>query len=69
MPRLERGVAPARAGSDALQAAADIDGVVEAASPGWRERQDYQDRAGAIYGSPQIDVLHRVCAALQRRID
>ena len=82
-PRLERGAAPARAGSGALlaagdlsgaawcaiSAAADIDGVIEAASPGWRERRDYQERARAIYGEPQIEALRRVCVDLQRRID
>ncbi len=82
VPRLERGIVPARAGSQAQQsagdlsgaawtaiaAAADIDGVVEAASPGWRERHDYQERSRTIYAEPRIDVLRGVCVDLQRMI-
>lgn len=82
VPRLERGVIPAKAGSRALQAAgdltgaawaaiaaaADIDAVVEAASPGWRERHDYQQRAQAVYGEPNIDALRSICIELQRRV-
>lgn len=82
VPRLERGVTPAKAGSVALQdagdltgatwvviaAAADIDAVVETASPGWRERHDYEQRARAIYAEPRIDALRSVCVELQRRV-
>ncbi len=82
VPRLERAVTPAKAGRDALQsagdlsgaawvaiaAAADIDNVVEAASPGWRERHDYGERARLIYGEPNIDALRSICVELQRRV-
>lgn len=82
VPRLERAVTPAKAGSDALQAAgdltgaawvaiaaaADIDNVVEAASSGWRERHDYMERARLIYGEPNIEALRSIYVELQRRV-
>ena len=82
VPRLERALIPARQGSDALaqrgdvvgavwsaiSAAAELDGLVEAASPGWRERDDYQQRASAVFGQPRVDELRRLCVALQGRI-
>ncbi len=82
VPRLDRAIAPARAGSEALSgagdvtgahwtalaAAADIDNMVEAASSGWRERRDYQERAQAVYGEPDAAALRRVCVELQRRL-
>ena len=82
VPRLERALIPARRGSDALlsqgdvvgatwcavSAAAELDGVVEAASPGWRERDDYGRRAEDVYGLPSADRLRRVCVAVQARI-
>ncbi len=82
VPRLERGVAPARLGGEALSAAGDvtgaqwtalaaaaeIDGIVETASPGWRERQDYHERSLAVYGDPDAAVLRSVCVDLQRRL-
>ena len=74
-PRLERALLPARLGSEALAnvgdltsaawtavaAAAELDGVVESASPGWRERDDYQPRAAAVFGQPDSDALRRIC--------
>ncbi|MYJ02469.1 MAG: hypothetical protein F4102_09590 [Chloroflexi bacterium] len=82
VPRLERGIAPARSGSEALSgagdltgahwtalaAAAEIDGIVEAASPGWRERTDYRERSLAVYGAPDAEALRRVSVDLQRRL-
>lgn len=83
VPRLERALIPARRGSEALSgqgdvsgavwtaisAAAEIDGVVEAASPGWRERDDYRRRSPDVYGEPQPDVLRHICVELGSRID
>ena len=82
VPRLERAIIPARRGSDALSsqgdvagavwcavsAAAELDGVVEAASPGWRERDDYGLRSLAVYGQASADGLRRVCVGVQSRI-
>ena len=82
VPRLERGIAPARRGSEALSragdvtgaqwtalaAAAEIDGIVETASPGWRERQDYRERSLAVYGEANAATLRSVCVELQRRL-
>lgn len=83
VPRLERALIPARRGSDALQAAGDsaaaawtalsaaaeLDGVVEAASPGWRERDDYRDRSTDVYGRPSSEILRRLCVEIQSRVD
>lgn len=83
VPRLERALIPARRGSDALlavgdraaaawtalSAAAELDGVVEAASPGWRERDDYRERSMDVYGRPSPQVLRRVCVEIQSRVD
>jgi len=82
VPRLERALTPARRGSDALltagdrdaaawtamSAAAELDGVVEAASPGWRERDDYRDRSESVYGRPNTTLLRHVCIELQSRV-
>ncbi len=85
MPRLERALVGARRGSASLlangdhvgaswaatAAAAELDGVVEAASPGWRERDDYGVRAGVVYGrADRMDVaaLRAVCVQVQRRV-
>ena len=82
VPRLERALAPARIASDSLigagdataaawasvAAASEIDGIVEAVSPGWRERDDYGHRAAAIYGEPNIRDLRLICTELQRKI-
>ncbi len=83
VPRLERALIPARRASaalaergdpagaawTALSAAAELDGLIEAASPGWRERDDYRRRADAVFGRPPVDVLHRVCVEAQSRIN
>lgn len=83
VPRLERTLIPARRGSDALQAAGDraaaawaalsaaaeLDGVVEAASPGWRERDDYRDRSTDVYGQPSPEILRHLCVEIQSRVD
>ena len=82
VPRLERALVPARIASDSFAAASDqagaawaavsgaaeIDAIVEAASPGWRERDDYGQRAAAIYGAPSVKELRVLCTELQRRI-
>ena len=82
LPRLERALIPARRGSEALveegdvagagwvavSAAAELDGVVEAASPGWRERDDYGRRSLELYGRPSVDALRHICVEIQRRI-
>lgn len=82
VPRLERALAPARIASDSLigvgdatgavwasmAAASEIDAIVEAVSPGWRERDDYGQRAAAIYGGPNIRDLRLICTELQRKI-
>ncbi len=83
VPRLDRALAPARRGSaslssagdasgatwTAIAAAAEFDSIVEAASPGWRERDDYQLRAADVYGSPEIRELRRVCVEVQSRVN
>ncbi|MDE2986781.1 MAG: hypothetical protein OXT70_01860 [Chloroflexota bacterium] len=83
VPRLERALIPARRGSDALlaagdsaaadwaalSAAAELDGVVEAASPGWRERDDYRGRSTDVYGRPSPEILRRLCVEIQSRVD
>jgi len=83
VPRLERVLMPARRGSDALltagdpaaaawvamSAAAELDGVVEAASPGWRERDDYRDRSTDVYGQPSPEILRHLCVEIQSRVD
>ncbi len=83
LPRLDRALDPARQGSEALlevgdasgatwtavAAAAELDAIIEAASPGWRERNDYQQRAVDVYGNPSIKELRRVCVEVQSRIN
>ena len=83
LPRLDRAHNPARQGSNALSdagdasgatwtaiaAAAELDAIIEAASPGWRERNDYQPRAVDVYGSPSIKELRRVCVEVQSRLN
>ncbi len=83
LPRLDRALDPARQGSEALlevgdvsgatwtaiSAAAELDAIIEAASPGWRERNDYQQRAVDVYGSPSITELRRVCVEVQSRVN
>ncbi len=83
LPRLDRARNPARLGSEALlevgdasgatwtaiAAAAELDAIIEAASPGWRERNDYQQRAVDVYGSPSITELRRVCVEVQSRVN
>lgn len=78
VPLLERIVVPAqrasgvlasrgdRAGAAwaALSAAAAFDGLIERASPGWRERSDYAARAAALYGEPNPDSI----TTLRRRL-
>lgn len=82
VPRLERALIPARRASEALSAAGDLsgaawavlsaaaelDGVVEAASPGWRERDDYRRRSETVYGEPTVATLRHVCVAIQSRM-
>ena len=83
LPRLDRALDPARQGSEALlevgdgsgatwtaiAASAELDAIIEAASPGWRERNDYQPRAVDVYGSPSIKELRRVCVEVQSRLN
>ena len=82
VPRLERALIPARRASDSLSesgdtvgaqwaaiaAAAELDGVIEAASPGWRERDDYWQRSIAVFGEPDVALLRRTCVGLQSRV-
>lgn len=82
MPRLERALTPAKRGSQsltaandragaawtAIAAAAELDGVIEAASPGWRERDDYQRRAAAVYGTPDAKALRRIAVQVQAKV-
>ncbi len=42
----------------ALTAAAELDRLVERAAPGWRERDDYAQRARAVYGEPNGELLN-----------
>ena len=82
VPRLERALVPARiagvslagVGDDtgaawaSIAAASEIDAIVEAVSPGWRERDDYERRAAAIYGEPNLRELRLLRTDLQSRI-
>lgn len=82
VPKLERALAPARIASDSLLsvgdatgaawasivAGAEIDAIVEAVSPGWRERDDYRQRAEAVYVQPNARELRLLCTELQRKI-
>lgn len=83
VPRLERALIPARHGGEellsagdvsgagwvALSAAAELDGIIEAASPGWRERDDYLRRSEDVFGRPRADILRHICIELQSRVD
>ena len=78
LPLIERILAPGRRASVALgergdgvgavwaglSAAAEMDALVERASPGWRERDDYGRRAEAVYGEPDGERLQ----LLRRRL-
>ena len=78
VPLIERSLEPARRASSVLEergdragaawavlsAAAALDGLIERASPGWRERDDYRSRAAAVYGEPDADRLN----AMRRRV-
>lgn len=82
VPRLERALAPAQRASGllaaqgdheaavwpALAAAAEIDKIIEAAAPGWRERDDYRTRSKAVYGTPDIAGLRSLRTELQSRL-
>ncbi len=82
VPRLERALIPARRGSEVLDAAGDrsgaawtilsaaaeLDGVIEAASPGWRERDDYRRRSEDVYGRPAVAALRHACIEIQSRM-
>ena len=82
LPRLERALIPARRVSEALaavgdiagaawaslSAAAELDGVIEAASPGWRGRDDYRRRSEDVYRRPSSAGLRRVCVEVQSRV-
>ena len=81
-PRLERALIPAGRASEVLSAAGDhsgaawtilsaaaeLDGVVEAASPGWRERDDYRRRSEEVFGRPSAAALRHVCVEIQSRL-
>ena len=81
-PRLERALIPAGRASEVLSAAGDhsgaawtilsaaaeLDGVVEAASPGWRERDDYRRRSEEVFGRPAAAALRHVCVEIQSRL-
>lgn len=82
VPRLERALAPARIARDSLTslddgagaawtsiaAATEIDAIIESVSPGWRERDDYAQRAAATYGEPNVRELRVLCTELQRNV-
>ena len=82
VPRLERALAPAQRASGllaaqgdtegavwaALAAGMEIDAIVEAAAPSWRERDDYRIRSQALYGTPDIAALRPLRAELQARL-
>ena len=82
VPRLERALAPARIASDSLikaddtagaawtsiAAASEIDAIIESVSPGWRERDDYAQRAAFTYGEPNVRELRLLCTELQRKV-
>ena len=77
-PLIERALEPGRRASAALagrgdgagavwaglSAAADLDGLIERAAPGWREREDYAQRARWVYGEPDVERLQ----GLRRRL-
>lgn len=70
-PLIERALEPGRRASAALaergdgagavwaalSAAAELDGLIERAAPGWRERDDYARRAASVYGEPDVERL------------
>ncbi len=82
-PRLERALSPSRRASESLNAAGDhlgalwaacsaaaeLDGIVEAASPGWRERDDYRSRSEAVYGEPAVAPMRAICVELQSKVN
>lgn len=82
VPRLERALAPARIASDSLikaddaagapwtsiAAASEIDAIIESVSPGWRERDDYAQRAATVYGEPNVRELRLLGTELQRKV-
>ncbi len=82
VPRLERALAPAQRASGllaaqgdhegaiwaALAAGVEIDGIIEAAAPGWRERDDYRVRSGALYGAADLAQLRSLRTELQSRL-
>lgn len=81
-PLIERALEPGRRASAALagagdgagavwavlSAAADLDGLIERAAAGWREREDYERRAGRVYGEPDVERLQGLRRRLGGRI-
>ena len=53
----------------ALSAAAELDALIERASPGWRERDDYAQRAQLIYATPDTAHLQNIRRRLQAALE
>ena len=53
----------------ALSAAAELDALIERASPGWRERDDYAQRAQLIYATPDTAHLQTIRRRLQAALE
>lgn len=53
----------------ALSAAAELDALIERASPGWRERDDYAQRAQLIYATPDTAHLQTIRRRLRATLE
>jgi len=61
--------APPDAAWPALSAAAELDALIERASPGWRERDDYAQRARLVYAAPDIARLQNIRRRLRAALE
>ena len=63
------GAAPPDAAWPALSAAAELDALIERASPGWRERDDYAQRAQLVYAAPDTTRLQNIRLRLRAALE
>ena len=61
--------APPGAAWPALSAAAELDALIERASPGWRERDDYAQRARLVYATPDTAHLQNIRRHLRAALE